>query len=490
MNDRRSVDLLVIGSGPAGQKSAIQGAKMGKRVILVEQEPTVGGSCVHYGTIPSKTLRETAVSLAGFQRRSGNVFEVGLREDLQMASLMTRLEQVVKAHQQFMAAQLERNGIQMWHGRARFVSPHDVEVLSIGGGRQAVSASIIVVATGSRPRNPENIYIDHENLLDSDSILSMVYLPVSLAVLGSGVIASEYASIFASLGVKVVMIDRYPRPLGFVDPELVDRFLEAFRARGGTYLGNRKVKQSAWDGISSVITTLEDGEEVRTDKLLFALGRVANVEGLDIQNAGLEIDSRGLLPVDDSCRTLVPHIFAAGDVIGPPSLAASSMEQGRRAVCRAFGVELGVPPEMIPAGIYTIPEISTVGLTEAQVTEKYGSALVGRASFAELARGQIAAIQEGMIKLVSDANGRKILGVQIIGEGASELIHVGQMAILHGADVDAFVDNIFNFPTLAEGYRVAALDIVRQRKEKLLGVPLESALSPFEPPPKPQEVNS
>lgn len=465
MNPTVHTDLLVLGSGPAGQKSAIQGAKMGKKVILVEQEQDVGGSCVHRGTIPSKTLRETAVALAGFRRRSGNVFEVTLREDLQVASLMTRMEQVVKAHQRFMAHQLERNSVEQWHGRARFLSPHEVEVIAIEGTRRVIRADIIVIATGSRPRDPDNITLDHEHLLDSDSILSMVYLPVSLAVLGSGVIASEYASIFATLGVKVVMIDTYPRPLGFVDPELVDRFLEAFQTSGGSYLGGRKVKQVEWDGISSVITTLENDEKIRTDKLLFALGRVANVEGLDIKNAGLEPDPRGLLTVDESCRTRMPHIFAAGDVIGPPSLAASSMEQGRRAVCRAFGVEVGVTPDMIPAGIYTIPEISTVGLMEAQAKEKYGGVIVGRASFAELARGQISAIQEGMIKMVADPDGRRVLGVQIIGEGASELIHVGQMAILHGAQVDTFVDNIFNFPTLAEGYRVAALDIVHQRKE-------------------------
>ncbi len=456
-------DLLVIGSGPAGLSAAVEAGKAGKSVVLVEQERDVGGACVHRGTIPSKTLRETAVALTGFRRRSAGLVPLTIGADVQVASLMTRVEQVVKAHRRFMSRQLEQSGVTLWHGRAGFLSPHEIAVVSVGGGRRVVRPRAVLLATGSRPRDPDAIPIDHEHILDSDSILSMTYLPSSLTVLGSGVIACEYATIFGTLGVKVTMVDKYPRPLGFVDPEITGRFVAAFEAGGGRFLGGRKVLGVAWDGVSAVVTNLDDGTEVRADKMLAALGRVANLEGLNVARAGLEANAQGVLPVDEWCRTRVPHVYAAGDVIGPPALAASSMEQGRRAVCHAFGLEAGVAGDMTPAGIYTIPEISTVGIGEARARELHGGAVVGRASFDELARGQIAAVPEGMIKLVADAAGRKLLGVQIIGEGAAELIHVGQMAILHGDDVDLFVNNVFNFPTLAEGYRVAALEIVRQR---------------------------
>lgn len=456
-------DLLVIGSGPAGLSAAIEAAKAGQSVLLVEQERDVGGACVHRGTIPSKTLRETAMALTGFRRRSADLVPLQIGDDIQVASLMTRVEQVVKGHRRFMGRLLEEGGITLWHGRASFLSPHQVQVQSVQGPRRIVEPRFILIATGSRPRNPESIPIDHEHILDSDSILSMTYLPASLAVLGSGVIACEYASIFSTLGVRVVMIDKYPRPLGFVDPEITARFVTAFEAGGSRFLGGRTVEHVAWNGVSSVLTWLDDGMEVRTDKMLVALGRVANLEGLNIDRAGLEPNAQGLLAVDAWCRTRLPHIYAAGDVIGPPALAASSVEQGRRAVCHAFRRETGAAGDVIPAGIYTIPEISTVGLDEARARQLHGGALVGRASFEELARGHIAAIPEGMIKLVAGPDGRKLLGVQIIGEGAAELIHVGQMAILHQADVDLFVTNVFNFPTLAEGYRLAALEIVRQR---------------------------
>jgi NAD(P) transhydrogenase len=418
---------------------------------------------VHYGTIPSKTLRETALSLSAFQRRSGNVINLSVPANMQVASLLARLDEVVKAHEEVLDDQLRRNHVERWHGRARFVSPSEMEVESLDGTRRRVHARVIVLATGSRPRTPKDVPIDHENVFDSDSILSMTYLPESLTVLGGGVIASEYASIFSTLGVRVTMIDRADRPVTFLDAELTDHFLQTFATLGGTFLPRRSVQKVAWDGHSSVITTLEGGETVRSEKLLFALGRVANLDGLNIEASGLRPNSRGHLDVDQHCRTAVPHIYAVGDVIGPPSLASSSMEQGRRAVRHAFGIELGDSSAMIPLAVYTIPEMSTVGLSAAEVTERHGGALVGRASFRELARGQIAAIPNGVLKMVADKEGRKLYGVQIVGEGAAELIHLGQIALLSGWEVDSFVDNIFNFPTLAEGYRVAALDIVKQR---------------------------
>ncbi len=458
-------DVIVIGSGPAGHKATIQAAKAGKTVLLIERETHVGGACVHRGTIPSKTLRETALAFTAFRRKTGEVFPITVREDLEVASLMTRMEEVVKAHERFMTEQLKRNGATKLHGRASFLDAHTIAIELVNGSIRRARADLIIVATGSRPRTPPDVPVDHDKILDSDSILSMTWMPRSLTVLGAGVIASEYASIFAALGVKVTMIDKGPRPLGFLDSEITDKFVVAFHRSGGKYLGGRRHVKVEWDGIDTVVTTLDDGTEVRSERLLCCLGRLSNVDELNLAAAGLAVNDRGLLAVDAHCATTVPHIYAVGDVIGPPALASSSMEQGRRAVCHALGLTLGHGSETIPAGIYSIPEMSQVGLTEVDAIKKYGGCIVGRARYEELARGQISAIQDGMLKLVADPGGKRMLGVQIVGEGACELIHVGQMALIADTEVDCFVDNIFNFPTLAEAYRVAALEIVKQRQQ-------------------------
>ena len=455
-------DIVVIGSGPAGQKAAIQAAKAGKRVAVIEQNREVGGACVYQGTIPSKTIRESALQAVRFQRTT-EVFEFRLRDDVKIASLMKRLDHVVKAHGQFMKEQLSRNAVDRFHGRAGFLSDRQVRINGIDGKRTDLTADFIVIATGSRPRVPDHIPVDHEHILDSDSILSLVYLPKSLTVLGGGVIASEYASIFSHLGVQVTMIDTADRPLRFLDPELTNQFCEAFQDSGATYQGGQKIKEVKWDGFSKVITVLESGGRVESEKLLVALGRVANLENLQIESAGLSPTARGLIPVNNHCQTSVPHIYAVGDLIGPPSLASSSMEQGRRAACHALGLDPGVNPETIPMGIYTIPEMSSVGLSEQEVTEKFGGAIVGRARFNEIARGQISGMTSGLLKMIADPKGEKLLGIHIVGEGATELIHIGQMGLLHHIHIDSFVENIFNFPTLAEAYRVAALDITKQR---------------------------
>ncbi len=463
MSTRLHYDSLVIGSGPAGQKAAIQGAKAGKRVALIERERDLGGACVHQGTIPSKTLRETALHLARL-KRSAEVLEFKLRGDAEIASLMTHLDHVVKAHVRYITEQLTRNGIDRHHGRARFLSDKEIQLLALDGSARSFTADVIVIATGSRPRVPDNIPIDHEHILDSDSILSMIYLPRTLTVLGGGVIACEYASMFALLGTQVTMIDQADRPLRFLDPEITDRFLRAFEHNGGTYLGQSKLAEVKWDGLAKVITTLSDGRRVESDKMLVALGRVANLDGLDVEAAGLKPTSRGLLSVNEHCQTEIPHIYAAGDVIGPPSLASSSMEQGRRAMCHALGLDPGGSPETIPMGIYTIPEMASVGINEADAVARCGAAVVGRGPFHEVARGQIAGMTDGLLKMVADPRGEQLLGVHIIGDGATELIHIGQMALLHEATVDSFIENIFNFPTLAEAYRVAAFDIAKQRQ--------------------------
>jgi len=458
----KQFDVIVIGSGPAGQKAAIQATKSGKSVALVERDKQLGGACVYRGTIPSKTLRENALRVKKM-RENAALCDFELAEDTEMSTLIGRLNEVLEAHDHFMVDQISRNNIERVHGRARFVSANELEISSVKGDKEMYRAENFVIASGSIPCKPDNIPIDHENIFDSDSILTMLYLPRSLTVLGGGVIASEYASIFQALGVEVTMIDRYPLPLGFMDSDLTSKFVDSFRAMGGTWLGEKQVTSVEWDGLSHVVTTCEDGTKVRSAKLLCAAGRMANVEHLQIENAGLELNEKGCISVDELLQTSVSHIFAAGDVIGPPSLASASMEQGRRASCNALGIKVGAMSKMIPSGIYGIPELSAVGMTEQQASKEYGEVIIGRANFEEISRGQINGIHDGMLKIICDVDGEKILGVQIVGEGATELIHIGQMAMISNANVDIFVESIFNFPTLAEAYRVAALAVIGQR---------------------------
>ena len=458
-------DIVVIGSGPAGQKAAIQGAKAGKRVAVIEREPGVGGGCVYRGTIPSKTLRESALQLDR-SKRSSTTLDVHVPPNILVSSLMRRVDEVVTAHGDYMEKQLTRNGILFFHGRVRFCSATLLEMLSVDGVKQLFTADTIVIATGSRPRAPVEIPIDHEHILDSDSILSMIYLPRSLTVLGGGVVASEYASIFAALGVQVTIIDRANRPLQFLDAELVKMFVQSFEQQGGRYCAGQAIKSVLWDGISQVVTTLQDGQVITSDKMLVAMGRQPNLEDLNLSATGLPLTEKGTLAVNEHCQTALPHIYGVGDLLGPPGLASTAMEQGRRAICHALGLPEGRSSD-IPVGIYTIPEMASIGLDEAAAQARYREVLVGRARFDEIARGQISGMSNGLMKLVADPTGVYLLGVQIIGEGATELIHVGQIALQHAATIDSFVENIFNFPTLAEGYRIAALDIAGQRQKRL-----------------------
>lgn len=458
-------DVAVIGSGPGGQKAAIQAVKAGRRTVLIEKEPSVGGACIHYGTIPSKALRHTALRVSTSQLES-DIAQVQMHENLELPKLMGQVERVVSAHSGYMANQIERNGIDRIHGKARFRDANALEVRSVRGQTRAVTADFVVIATGSRPRTPVGIPVDHEHILDSDSILSMAYLPTSLVVLGAGVIASEYASIFSQLGVQVTMVDKADRPLRFLDEEMTRAFSTSFESAGARFLGERTIESVVWDGLSQVEVTLAGGEVLRAEKVLVALGRSANVEELDIAAAGIPLTERGLIEVDDHCQTAVPNIYAVGDVIGPPALASTSMEQGRRAVCHAIGIDPGHPPELSPMGIFTIPELASVGLSEAEARRRHGDVIVGRARYDELARGQISGISDGLLKLVADPDGIRPLGVHIIGEGATEIIHLGQMALLAGWEVDEFVENIFAFPTLAEAYRIAAFDVAEQRQSR------------------------
>ena len=457
-------DFIVIGSGPGGHQAAVTAVNAGKKVAIIEKEREVGGACVHQGTIPSKTLRETALNLSRFMK-SANGFDYSLKENVQVESLMNRKVQVRKAHVKYMKNQLE--DVDTFRGKASFVSEHEIKISGIRGDEEIISGEFIIIATGSRPRDPDNIPTDHEHILDSDSILSMIYLPSSLAILGGGVIACEYATIFSILGVKATIIDTADRPLKFLDPQITDKFVASFEDQGGIYLGEKSIKSVEWDGISEVVTILESGEEIRTQKMFVALGRLANVEILQPEVVGIEMSSRNQILVNEFYQTNIPHIYAVGDVIGFPALASTSMEQGRRAICHALDKDLGTLFENVPMGIYTIPEISCIGLPETDAREKYGDDIfIGMAHFEEIARGQISGIQDGLMKLICAPDGNTILGVHIIGEGSTELIHVAQMAIVGGLKLETFIENVMNFPTLAEAYRVAAIDIKNQQKKR------------------------
>ena len=454
-------DIIVIGAGPAGQKAAVQGAKAGKRVALIERERGIGGSCVYRGTIPSKTLRESALHLDRL-KRAGEAFQFSLKPDTQIATLLSRLEDVVQAHDSFMSRQIRRNGISLFHGRAHFLSEHMVEMQTVDGAQQQFTADTIVVATGSRPRNPEEIPVDHEHILDSDSLLSMMYLPRSLAVVGGGVIGCEYASIFALLGVEVTLIDRASYPLQFMDRELVEQFIKSFEQQGGHYLGGLHIEKVQWNEVAHVVTKLSDGTTINTEKMLVALGRQANIEDLNLSAAGIMVSDKGVIPVNQYCQTNVSHVYVVGDMVGAPALASKAMEHGRRAVRHALNLPIGDAASTIPLGIYTIPEMASIGLDEMGARERYRDPLIGRAKFEEIARAQISGAGHGLLKMVADPAGERLLGVQVVGDFATELVHLGQLALQSGTTIESFIDNVFNFPTYAEAYRIAALDILGQ----------------------------
>ncbi len=462
MDQVEQYDVIVIGAGPAGQKAAIQAAKVGERVLVVERGE-IGGECVQRGTIPSKTLRESAVHLAGLRMRAGNLLATGIGPDMKVRSLMSRLNEVLSGHEEFMTNQMTRNGIDHQKGRARFLSEREIEITRTDRTKRTVRADLIFIATGSRPRKPPEIPIDHEHILDSDSILSMIYLPKSLMVVGAGVIACEFATIFQALGVQVTLMDRRDTPMGFLDPEISERFVKRFEAAGGTFLPESHPEKIHFDGVGTVLAELASGEVLEADKALVALGRTASIAGMNLESAGVTVSDRGFIVVDENCQTKSTGIYAMGDVIGPPALATASMEQGRRAARHALGLENAGLSEVMPVGIYTIPEIACVGMTEAQAKTAGENPIIGRARFDEIARGQINGDDDGMLKLVCDSSGRKLLGAHVIGGTATELVHLAQLAMVGELGVDVFIDNIFNFPTMAESYRVAALDVAGNR---------------------------
>jgi len=463
--ERPTHDVIVIGGGPAGQKAAIQAAKSGSRVVLVEMERRVGGACVYRGTIPSKTLRESALALSQLRHRAPLLAETTPVEDIAVPTLLNRLESVFQAHAVFLSDQLMRNCVEVQRGRAAFTAPGHIDVHTLRGRVVKLRAPHVVIATGSRPRLPPEIPIDHEHILDSDSLLSIAYLPQSLVVLGAGVIASEYATVFRELGVEVTIVDRGERPVSFMDPELSLGFVDAFEVAGGRYIPGETIEHIEFDGVASVHTHLSSGEILESEKVVCALGRLANVERLGLDKLGITLTPRGQIPVDEHYRTVAPGTYAVGDVIGFPALASTSMEQGRRAALHIHHEPCPTNFNIVPIGIYTIPEMSSVGSSEAEVLETYGDVRVGRASFDEVSRAHIQGSTHGLLKLVASPEDNRLLGIHILGAGAAELVHLGQVAMMAGWTLEQLVETTFNFPTMAEAYRAAALDALNQSVE-------------------------
>ncbi len=451
-------DMLVIGSGPAGQKAAIQAAKLRKRVAIIEKEAAVGGASVNTGTLPSKTLKDAIYYLHGFKLRSFPNVTYSLKKSLTLRDLMARKDQVIKHELDIVNNQLERNDVDIIHGTASFVDPHTVQILKRNGTLDTLQAPFIVIATGSRPRRGADIPFNDSSICDSDSILATDAIPKTMAVLGGGVIGCEYASMFAAFSIKVTLIERRTELLRFVDQEVVQALIYQMRTNGVMVKLGEELDKVAQDERGRVIIGLKSGKTVIVDMFLYAMGRLANTDQLNLPAIGLTTDKLGQIKVNEQYQTDIPHIYAAGDVIGFPALASTSMEQGRLAACHAFKVEQSTLPKVMPYGIYTIPEISTVGKNEEELTAQGVPYEVGRAFYKEIARGQIFGDLEGLLKLIFHRDTLQLLGVHIIGEGATELIHIGQAVLTYGGKVDFFVNNVFNYPTLAECYRTAALD--------------------------------
>ena len=459
IHPRMAHDLIVIGSGPAGKRAAIQAAKLGKRVLVVEQGRRVGGVSVHTGTIPSKTLRETVLNLSGWRERGFYGMAYRVKQDISAGDLLKRLHITLDHEVEILEHQFARNGVETVRGSARFLDPTHVEIAREDGEVVTHAAEKFVIAVGTRPYRPAHIAFDGRQVLDSDEILDLPAIPRQLVVIGASVIGVEYASIFSALDIKVTLLEPTDRLLPFVDHELADEFKHDLRDRGVSLRFGCRVTSVVANGPGRCVTRTEDGRELASDMVLFAAGRVGATDTLGLEAAGLAADSRGRLAVDPvTFQTACPHIYAAGDVIGFPSLASTSMEQGRIAACNAFGEPAQAPPEFFPYGIYSVPEISTVGMTEEQVREKNIPYECGVARFRETSRGHIMGLSSGFLKMIFSLETRRLLGVHIVGEGATELIHIGQAVVNLGGTLDYFVENTFNYPTLAEAYKIAALD--------------------------------
>ena len=459
-------DLVVLGSGPAGRRAAVQAAKLGRSVLVIDNRSRVGGVSVHTGTIPSKTLRETALNLSGWRERGFYGRSHRLKHEIAASDLSHRMAKTLEHEIAVLEHQFARNGVKVVFGHGTFVDPHTIAITSNSAepgadkeARELVTADKMLIAVGTRPHRPAGIPFNGTSVLDSDDFALAPCLPRSLTVVGGGVIGLEYATIFSALDVPVTLIEPRARLLEFMDEELIEHFTYLMRDRGMVLRLGSEVDRIRFAANGWPVTVLADGRQACSEVVLYAAGRVGATDELNLAACGLAPDPRGRLTVNpDTFQTEVGHIYAAGDVIGFPSLASTSMEQGRAAACHAFGEAVPGLDQAYPLGIYTVPEMSSVGLTEADAKTRGLAWECGIARFRETSRGHIMGVESGILKLVCCRATRRLLGVHIIGEGATELIHIGQAVINLGGTIDYFVENSFNYPTLAEAYKVAGLD--------------------------------
>jgi NAD(P) transhydrogenase len=450
-------ELIVIGSGPGGQRAAIQAVKAGKRVALVEKQSAVGGVCINTGTIPSKTMREAVLHLSGFYDQSFYGANYHSKDQVTMADLNFRVQRVIENEVSVIQDQLKRNGVDLIHGLGRFTAPHSIRVEN-NNGFSELEGEYVILATGTKPAANPKVPINGRNIINSDQILAMPQVPRTLIVVGGGVIGVEYACMFATLGVRVIIVEKRPRLLEFADTEMVEALSYHMRDRRATMRLSEEVESVEELPDGKVAANLVSKKRIIADALLYAVGRGGNVEPLNLPAAGLDADDRGRIKVDADFRTVVPHIFAVGDVIGFPSLASVSMEQGRIAAARAFGLDVHSDPAGYPYGIYTIPQISFIGKTEEQLTDEDVPYEVGVAYYREIARGQISGHTDGRLKLLFHRETLELLGVHIFGEDAAELLHIGQAVMLLKGKITYFKNTVFNYPTLAECYKTAAFN--------------------------------
>ncbi len=449
-------DMLVIGTGPAGQKAAVQSAKLGKRVGIIERKEVVGGVCINSGTIPSKSLREAVLFLSGFHQRSlyGSTYRV--KKDITMEDLSYRCNHIITEEIQIIQDQMARNKIDLIFGTASFLDPHRLAIKQHDKTIEH-TADYVVIAVGSKPARPPEVPFDGETVIDTDELLTLKRLPRSLIIVGAGVIGSEYASIVATMGIGVILVDRRPGILEFLDTEIIQALEHQMREIGVTLHLNEEVIEIKRLSSDDIGVLLKSGKQIHASTLMYSAGRMGASEELNLEAIGIKPDERGRLHVNAHFQTEVTHVYAAGDIIGFPALASTSMQQGRLAACHAFGLPSDAHTQLLPFGIYTIPEISMVGPTEKDLIHDGVPYEIGIARYREIARGKLIGDDIGMLKLIFHNKTRDLLGVHAIGEGATELIHIGQAVMAHGGKIDYFVENVFNYPTLAECYMVAAL---------------------------------
>jgi len=464
MGDRGfDYDLVVIGSGPSGQRAAIQAAKLGKSVAIIERARTVGGICVNYGTIPSKTFREAVLHLSGYRERGIYGSSYRVKQEITIDDLLYRVQQVVRSEIDVIRNQMTRNRVELIEATATFLDPHLIELTTEGRhGKRQITARKVVIACGTEAARDTHIPFDGQRVFTSDDVLGLERLPRSIIVVGAGVIGIEYATMFAALGVRVTVVDKRPTLLPFLDHEISAALTYVVQQSNVTMrLGEEVAEIDVISGVSKPVEVrLKSGKVLHAEAALYSIGRVGATERLQLGNAGVQADDRNRIPVNEHFQSNVEHVYAVGDVIGFPSLASTSYEQGRAAARHAFGLrndhEGGIG--LFPYGIYTVPEISTIGKSEDELTAAGIAYEIGKANYREISRGQIIGDRTGLLKIIFSPESRQLLGVHIMGEGASELIHIGQVLMAHNGKIDYFADAVFNFPTLAECYKTAALD--------------------------------